>query len=121
VGGQKKGKFDQGWDKLREETFARQKACGWIPADTELTPRDRTMTAWTDIPEAERAFQTRLMKLYAGFVEHTYAQVGRLVEYLDQSGRRDNTIIFYIWGDNGSSAEGQNGLHQRITRPESGP
>ncbi len=67
------------------------------------------MPAWADIPESERAFQTRLMELYAGFVEHTDAQVGKLVDYLDQTGQRDNTIIFYIWGDNGSSAEGQNG------------
>ena len=78
-----KGKFDQGWDKLREETFARQKALGWIPANTELTPRDKTMPAWADIPESERAFQTRLMELYAGFVEHTDAQVGKLVDFLD--------------------------------------
>jgi arylsulfatase A-like enzyme len=104
-----KGKFDQGWDKLREEIFARQKALGWIPANTELTPRDKTMPAWADVPEAERAFQTRLMELFAGFVEHTDAQVGKLVDILDQTGQRDNTIILYIWGDNGSSAEGQNG------------
>ena len=104
-----KGKFDQGWDKLREEIFARQKKLGWIPADTELTARDKTMPAWSDIPESERAFQTRLMEIYAGFVEHTDAQVGKLIEHLDQTGQRDNTIIFYIWGDNGSSAEGQNG------------
>ena len=104
-----KGKFDQGWDKLREEIFARQKALGWIPANTELTPRDKTMPAWDSIPESERAFQLRLMEIFAGFVEHTDVQVGKLVDYLDQTGQRDNTIIFYIWGDNGSSAEGQNG------------
>jgi len=104
-----KGKFDQGWDKLREEIFARQKKLGWIPADTELTSRDKTMPAWADIPESERAFQTRLMEIYAGFVEHTDAQVGKLIEHLDETGQRDNTIIFYVWGDNGSSAEGQNG------------
>jgi len=104
-----KGKFDQGWDKLREEIFARQKKLGWIPADTELTARDKTMPAWADIPESERPFQTRLMEIYAGFVEHTDAQVGKLVEHLERTGQRDNTIIFYIWGDNGSSAEGQNG------------
>ncbi len=104
-----KGKFDQGWDKLREEVFARQKALGWIPADTELTPRDPTMPAWDSIPEAERAFQLRLMELYAGFCEHTDAQMGKLVDFLDQTGQRDNTLIFCIWGDNGSSAEGQNG------------
>ena len=104
-----KGKFDQGWDKLREEIFARQKALGWIPASTELTPRDKTMPAWDSIPESERAFQLRLMEIFAGFVEHTDVQVGKLVDYLDQTGQRENTIIFYIWGDNGSSAEGQNG------------
>ncbi len=104
-----KGKFDQGWDQLREDVFARQKALGWIPVDAELTPRDKTMAAWTDIPEEERAFQTRLMELYAGFCEHTDAQVGKLVEFLDETGQRDNTIILYLWGDNGSSAEGQNG------------
>jgi arylsulfatase A-like enzyme len=104
-----KGKFDQGWDKLREEIFARQKALGWIPANMELTPRDKTMPAWADVPDAERAFQTRLMELYAGFCEHTDTQVGKLVDFLDQTGQRENTIILYIWGDNGSSAEGQNG------------
>jgi len=104
-----KGKFDQGWDKLREEVFAREKALGWIPANTELTPRDPTMPAWDSIPQSERPFQLRLMELYAGFCEHTDAQVGKVVEFLDQTGQRDNTLIFYIWGDNGSSAEGQNG------------
>lgn len=104
-----KGKFDQGWDQLREEIFARQKQLGWIPAETELTPRDKTMAAWSDIPESERAFQTRLMELYAGFCEHTDAQVGKLVDYLDETGQRENTIVLYLWGDNGCSAEGQNG------------
>ncbi len=103
------GKFDQGWDKLREEVFARQKQLGWIPADTKLTPRADTMPAWDSIPEPERAFQLRLMELFAGFVEHTDAQVGKLVDFLETTGQRDNTLILYIWGDNGSSAEGQNG------------
>jgi arylsulfatase A-like enzyme len=104
-----KGKFDQGWDQLREQVFSRQKKLGWIPEDTELTPRADTMAAWADIPESERAFQTRLMELFAGFVEHTDAQVGKLVDFLDESGQRENTLILYIWGDNGSSAEGQRG------------
>jgi arylsulfatase len=104
-----KGQFDQGWDKLREGIFARQKALAWIPASTELTPRADTMPAWDSIPESERAFQTRLMETYAGFVEHTDTQIGRLIDYLEQTGQRENTLIFYIWGDNGSSAEGQNG------------
>ena len=104
-----KGKFDEGWDKLREEIFARQKQLGWIPANAELTPRAPTMPSWDSIPESEHTFQLRLMEIYAGFCEHTDAQVGKLVDYLDQTGQRENTIIFYIWGDNGSSAEGQNG------------
>jgi arylsulfatase A-like enzyme len=104
-----KGKFDEGWDKLREEIFARQKQLGWIPANAELTPRATTMPSWDSIPESERAFQSRLMEIYAGFCEHTDAQVGKLVDYLEQTGQRENTLIFYIWGDNGSSAEGQNG------------
>ncbi|MEZ5277074.1 MAG: arylsulfatase [Opitutaceae bacterium] len=104
-----KGQFDQGWDRLREEIFARQKAMGWIPADTELTQRHPTMDSWDSIPESERAFQTRLMELYAGFAEHTDAEIGRLFSAMQEMGVKDNTLIFFIWGDNGSSAEGQNG------------
>jgi len=104
-----KGKFDDGWDKYRERVFARQKELGVIPSDAKLTPRDPTMASWDSIPEAERSFQRRLMEVYAGFVEHTDAQVGRLVDGLEKLGLRDNTIIVYIWGDNGSSAEGQKG------------
>ena len=104
-----KGRFDDGWDAYRERVFLRQKQLGWIPQDTQLTPRDPTMASWDSIPESERPFQRRLMEIFAGFVEHTDAQVGRLVDGLDQMGLRDNTIIFYIFGDNGSSAEGQNG------------
>ena len=104
-----KGKFNDGWDKYRERVFARQKELGWIPANTKLTPRDETMPAWESIPEAQRAFQTRLMEVFAGFVEHTDAQVGKLVDGLEEMGLRENTIVFYIWGDNGPSAEGQQG------------
>ncbi|MEI8211512.1 MAG: arylsulfatase [Planctomycetota bacterium] len=104
-----KGHFDDGWDALREKTFKRQKELGWIPPNAELTPRDETMAAWADVPVSERAFQTRLMEVFAGFVEHTDAQVGKVVDFLDQTGQRDNTIILYIWGDNGSSSEGQKG------------
>ena len=104
-----RGKFDDGWDKYRERVFARQKELGVIPANTKLTPRDATMASWDSIPETERAFQRRLMEVYAGFVEHTDAQVGKLVDGLEQLGLRENTAIFYVWGDNGSSAEGQKG------------
>jgi arylsulfatase A-like enzyme len=104
-----KAKFDDGWDHYRERVFARQNQLGWIPPGTRLTPRAETMAAWDSIPEAERPFQRRLMEVFAGFVEHTDAEVGRLVDGIDKMGLRDNTIIFYIFGDNGSSAEGQNG------------
>ena len=104
-----KGKFDGGWDALREATFKRQKELGWIPADTQLTPRAETMAAWGSIPESERAFQLRLMEVFAGFVEHVDVQAGKVIDELDREGIRDNTLVFYIFGDNGSSAEGQNG------------
>ena len=104
-----KGKFDDGWDAMRERIFKRQKELGWIPADTQLTPRAETMAAWDSIPESERPFQRRLMEVFAGFVEHVDVQAGKIVDELDKLGIRDNTIVFYIFGDNGSSAEGQNG------------
>jgi arylsulfatase A-like enzyme len=81
---------------------------GWF-AGTELTPRDGTMAAWDSIPADQRAFQERLMEVYAGFVEHTDTEVGRLVDGMAARGLRDNTLVFYIFGDNGSSAEGQQG------------
>ena len=104
-----KGKFDEGWDAYRERVFARQKTLGYLPANAKLTPRPESLAAWADIPENEKAFQRRLMEVFAGFCEHTDAQVGRLIDELEQLGIRDNTLVFYIWGDNGSSAEGQNG------------
>ncbi len=103
------GQFDTGWDAYRERVFKRQKDIGWIPPDTKLTPRADTMASWDSIPESQRPFQRRLMEVFAGFLEHVDAQVGRLVDGLDEMKIRDNTIIFYVFGDNGSSAEGQNG------------
>ncbi len=104
-----KGKFKDGWDAYRERVYKRQLEMGVIPPGTQLTPRDPTMASWDSVPREQHAFQTRLMELYAGFVEHTDSQVGRLVEGLDKRGLRENTLIFYIFGDNGSSAEGQQG------------
>ena len=104
-----KGKFDDGWDAYRERVFARQKQLGWIPADTKLTARAESMPGWDSIPEAQRPFQRRLMEIFAGFVEHVDVQAGRVVNELDRLGIRDNTIVIYIFGDNGASAEGQNG------------
>ena len=104
-----KGKFDTGWDAYRERVYKRQLEMGVIPPGTELTPRDPTMASWDSIPEAQRPFQERLMELFAGFVEHTDTEVGRLIDGMEARGLRDNTLIFYIFGDNGSSAEGQQG------------
>lgn len=104
-----KGKFDKGWESLREETFKRQKEMGWIPENAELTPIDPTMQKWEDIPEEQRAFQTRLMEVYAGFLEHTDIQYGKVIDELEAQGLLDNTLVIYINGDNGASAEGMNG------------
>ena len=103
------GQFDDGWDAYREATHQRQLDLGIIPEGTVLTPRDDTLQGWDDIPEDQQDFQTRLMEIFAGYVEHTDTQVGRLVDGLDERGLRENTLIFYIFGDNGSSAEGQRG------------
>jgi arylsulfatase len=104
-----KGKFDDGWDKYRERVFKRAKAMGWIPANAQLTPRPKSLASWDSIPEDEKPFQRRLMEVAAGYAEHADHHVGRLVDEVDRLGYGDNTLIFYIWGDNGSSAEGQNG------------
>lgn len=104
-----KGKFDDGWDRYRERVFLRAKEMGWIPQNAQLTPRPETLAAWDSIPEDEKPFQRRLMEVAAGFAEHTDVQVGKVVDEIDRLGYGENTLIFYIWGDNGSSAEGQNG------------
>lgn len=104
-----KGVFDDGWDAYRERTFARAKAGGWLPADAELTERHPTMSAWDDIPDDEKPFQRRLMEVAAGYGEHADAQAGKVLDQIEALGYGDNTLVFYIWGDNGSSAEGQNG------------
>ncbi|QDH71832.1 arylsulfatase [Lysobacter alkalisoli] len=104
-----KGKFDDGWDAYRERVFKRAKEKGWIPQNTQLTPRHPTMASWESIPESERPFQRRLMEVAAGYAEHVDVQVGRLLDEVDRLGYAENTLVFYIWGDNGSSSEGQNG------------
>ena len=101
-----KGKFDQGWDKLREETFARQKALGVIPADAELTPRNEAFPAWDDVPPQLKAFYARQMEVYAGFSENADHNVGRVIDAIEELGELGNTVIIWIWGDNGASMEG---------------
>ena len=101
-----KGQFSGGWDKLREETFERQKKLGIIPPDTKLTPRPNEIPAWDSMSEDNKRLFERQMETFAGFAEHTDAEVGRLVAQLEKIGALDNTLLFYIVGDNGSSAEG---------------
>jgi arylsulfatase len=104
-----KGKFDDGWDEYQKRVFENQKTLGWIPEDAQLATRPDDMQAWDEIPRSERDFQRRLMEVYAGFLEHTDTQAGKVIEELDNLGIRDNTLVFYIVGDNGASAEGQEG------------
>ena len=101
-----RGKFDQGWDKLREEVFARQKKLGVIPANTKLTPRPQEMPAWDSLTPEQKRFSSRLMEAYAAYLAHTDAQVGKLVDELKANGQFDNTLFVYVVGDNGASAEG---------------
>lgn len=101
-----RGKFDQGWDKLREEILNREKRIGVVPRNTDLTPRPAIMPAWTSLTPEQQRFSARLMETYAGFLAHTDAQVGRLVQALKDSGEYDNTLFIYIVGDNGGSGEG---------------
>jgi arylsulfatase len=101
-----KGKFDQGWDKLREETFARQKKLGVIPPDCELTARHKEIPAWDDMPEAFKPVLRREMEVYAGFMEYTDHHVGKILDVLEKLEILDDTLVYYIIGDNGASAEG---------------
>lgn len=104
-----KGKFDGGWEKLRDDVYAKQKELGWIPADAKLTPRPDFIPGWDTIPESQRAFQTRLMEVYAGFIEHADVQCGKVIDEIERQGELNNTIVIYIFGDNGAATAGQNG------------
>lgn len=104
-----KGKFDDGWDNYRKRVYERQRQQGHIPANTILTSRPEGLAAWNDIPENEKPFQRRLMEVYAGFVEEADNEAGRIVNEIEKMGLSENTLVFYIWGDNGSSSEGVNG------------
>ncbi|MGG5890074.1 arylsulfatase [Falsiroseomonas sp. HC035] len=101
-----KGQFDQGWDKLREETLARQKKLGVIPEDAELTAPNADVPKWDEMPEHFKPFLAREMEVYAGFMEYTDHHVGRLIDGLKKLGAFEETLIYYIIGDNGASAEG---------------
>jgi arylsulfatase len=101
-----KGRFAGGWDALREEILARQKELGVVPPETELTERHEEIPAWEDIPDELKPVLARQMEVYAGFLEHTDHHVGRLVDALDDLGVLEDTLVYYIIGDNGASAEG---------------
>ena len=101
-----KGQFAGGWDKLREETFERQKKMGIIPANTKLTERPKEIPAWDAMSADQKTLFERQMETFAGFAAHTDDQVGRLVAQLESIGAMENTLFFYIVGDNGASAEG---------------
>ncbi|PWA06350.1 arylsulfatase [Flavobacterium laiguense] len=111
-----KGKFDQGWDKLREETLARQIKMSIVPAGTKLAPKPTDIKDWEALSADEKKLFTRQMEVYAGFAEQTDYEAGRLISTLKDLGVMDNTIVIYIAGDNGASAEGQmNGMYQEMT------
>ena len=102
-----KGKFDQGWDKVREETLERQKKLGVVPANTKLAPKHKDIKDWSALSADEKKLFARQMETYAGFAEHTDNEIGRLYSAIEEIGQLDNTLFIYIVGDNGASAEGQ--------------
>jgi len=111
-----KGKFDAGWDKLREETLAKQKQLGLVPQNVKLAPKPTDIKDWDKLSADEKRLFTRQMETYAGFAEHTDHEVGRLVSAIEDLGEMDNTLFLYVVGDNGSSAEGQmNGMFNEMT------
>ena len=101
-----KGQFDDGWDAQRERTFARQKELGVIPEDAELPARHDVIPAWDDMPDELKPVLARQMEVYAGFLEHTDHHVGRVIDALEDLEILDDTLVYYIIGDNGASAEG---------------
>ena len=101
-----KGRYDQGWDKLREETLARQIKAGLVPAGTKLAPKPEAIKDWEKLTAKEKKLFARQMEIYSGFGEYADNEIGRLIDAVDELGQLDNTLIFYIVGDNGTSAEG---------------
>jgi arylsulfatase len=101
-----KGQFDQGWDKAREETLARQIKLGIVPANTELTRRPDQIPAWDSLSADQKRLYAHMMEVYAGALSYADNQIGRLVDAIQESGQLDNTLVFFIMGDNGASAEG---------------
>jgi len=101
-----KGKFDQGWDKVREETFARQKRMGIVPANAKLTQRSEGIPAWDSLNADQKKVYARMMEVYAAALSHADHQMGRILDAIAEHGELDNTLVIYIQGDNGASGEG---------------
>jgi arylsulfatase A-like enzyme len=101
-----KGKFDMGWDKMREETLARQKAMGIVPPDTQLTARPKEIPAWDSLDADHKKVYAHMMEVYAAALSYCDTQMGRILGAIDEMGQTDNTLVIYIQGDNGASAEG---------------
>lgn len=111
-----KGKFDAGWDVMRQETFERQKALGVIPQDAKLAPKPEDIKDWDDLSADEKKLFARQMEVYAGFAQQTDYEIGRLKSAIEDLGVMDNTVFIYIAGDNGTSAEGgMNGMYNEMT------
>ena len=102
-----KGKFDQGWDKLREETLARQIALGVVPKGTKLAPKPEAIKDWDKLTADEKKLFAHQMEVYAAFGEYCDDEIGRLFAAISDMGQLENTLMFYILGDNGTSAEGR--------------
>jgi len=101
-----KGKFDMGWDKMREETLARQKTLGIVPPDTQLTLRPKEIQAWDSLDDDHKKVYAHMMEVYAAALSYCDTQMGRILQAIDDMGETDNTLVIYIQGDNGASAEG---------------
>ena len=111
-----KGKFDQGWDKMREETFARQLKAGIIPPGTKLAPKPAAIRDWDKLSADEKRLYARQMEVFAAYVDYTDSEIGRMLKAVEETGQADNTLVFYIAGDNGASAEGgENGMFNEYT------
>ena len=111
-----KGKFDQGWDKMREETLARQIQIGVVPAGTRLAPKPPAIKDWNQLSADEQRLFARQAEVFAAFVEYTDHEIGRMLDAYTEVGQADNTLVFYIAGDNGTSGEGgQNGMFNEYT------